>query len=156
LHGLAAWGVGDRIRTRRPGNEETQAITKGKHGRSAKMGEPGLAYCGVNCRECPVFTATVNDDNELRLKTAKEWGELYSEYIGKKELSLEDMNCRGCQSGSDLFVGCGNCPIRRCCREKDLVTCADCDEYEACGMINGFFTSAPQAKENLDRIRPSR
>jgi len=78
LRGLAAWGVGDRIRTRRPGKEETQAIAKGKHGRSAEMGEPGLAYCGVNCRECPVFTATVNDDDELRLKTGKEWGELYS------------------------------------------------------------------------------
>jgi hypothetical protein len=118
------------------------------------MGEPRLACCGVDCKECPVFTATVNDDSELRRKTAEEWGRLYSEYIGKKELSLEDMNCHGCQSDSDpRFIGCTNCPIRRCCQGKSLITCADCDEYVTCEMINGFFTSAPQAKENLDRIR---
>ena len=121
------------------------------------MGELKLAYCGLNCIECPVFIATVNDDNELRRKTAKEWGKLYSEYIGKKELLLEDMNCQGCQSDGDIrFIGCKNCPIRKCCKGKNLITCADCDEYETCEMINGFFTSAPQAKENLDKIRTNK
>jgi hypothetical protein len=99
----------------------------------------------------------VNDDNELRGKTAEEWGKLYSEYIGKKELLLADMNCQGCQSDSDIrFIGCTNCPIRRCCKEKNLVTCADCDGYETCKMINGFFTTAPQAKENLNEIRTNK
>jgi hypothetical protein len=122
-----------------------------------EMGELRLACCGLDCKECPVFAATVNDDHELRRKTAEEWGELYSEYIGKKELSLEDMNCHGCQSDSDLrFIGCENCPIRGCCRGRNLATCADCDEYEACAMIHGFFTSAPQAEENLDRVRANR
>src|SRR4030042_1198790 len=101
------------------------------------MGELKLAFCGSNCKECPLFIATVNDDNELKRKTAEEWGKLYSEYIGKKELLLEDMNCHGCKSDSDLrFIGCKNCPIRKCCKEKNLVTCADCDEYETCEMIN--------------------
>ena len=118
------------------------------------MGKLELAYCGLNCIECPVFIATASDDNELRRKTAEEWGKLYSEYIGKRELSLEDMNCRGCRSDSDIrFIGCENCPIRRCVKNKNLVTCADCDEYRTCEMINGFLTSAPQAKENLDKIR---
>lgn len=118
------------------------------------MGGVKWACCGLKCEECPVFVATLNDDNEVRRATAEEWGRLYSDYIGKKELSLEDMNCRGCRSDSGpRFVGCENCPIRRCCTGRNLATCADCDEYGTCQMINGFFTTAPQAKENLDRIR---
>lgn len=119
------------------------------------MSDLELAYCGLDCTECPVFIATMNDDNELRQKTAEEWGKLYSEYIGQKDLSAGDMTCRGCRS--DIrFIGCANCPIRACCNGKSLVTCADCDEYETCGMINGFFTSAPQAKERLNKIRTNK
>jgi len=118
------------------------------------MDELLIAFCGTNCKECPVFIATANDDNELRRKTAEEWEKLYSEYIGKKELSIEDMNCHSCKSADDLqFIGCKNCPIRKCCQGNDLVTCADCEEYETCAMIIGFFTTAPQAKVNLDKLR---
>ena len=118
------------------------------------MDELILAFCGVNCKECPVFIATANNDNDLKRKTAEEWGKLYSEYIGKKELSAEDMICRGCQSVGDmLFIGCNHCPIRKCCMEKNFKTCAECNEYERCEMINGFFTTAPLAKENLNKIR---
>jgi hypothetical protein len=121
------------------------------------MDELAFAFCGTDCRECPVLVATVNGDDELRRQTAAEWEQLYSEYIGKKELSIEDMNCRGCRSDSDLqFVGCRSCPIRRCCQQRNLATCADCDEHETCEVINGFFTSAPQARVNLARIRTSR
>ncbi len=119
------------------------------------MSESELAYCGLDCAECPVFIATVNDDNGLRQKTAEEWGKLYSEYIGKNGLSVQDMNCRGCRSDIQ-FIGCTNCPIRQCCHGKSLATCAGCEEYEICEMLNGFFTSAPQAKERLDRVRTNR
>ncbi len=100
-----------------------------------------------------MFIATANNDDDLKLKTAEKWGKLYPEYIGKKGLSLEDMNCQGCQSDGVRFVGCANCPIRNCSTGKGFGTCADCGEYETCAMLNGFFTSAPEAKENLDRIR---
>ena len=113
-----------------------------------------LAYCGLNCAECPVFIATITNDNELRQRTADEWGKNYAEYIGKKELVVEDMNCQGCQSIDGIrFIGCENCPIRKCSSGRYLTTCADCDEYAICAMLNGFFTTAPQAKENLERIQ---
>ncbi|MFN2234859.1 MAG: DUF3795 domain-containing protein [Anaerolineales bacterium] len=113
-----------------------------------------LAYCGLNCAECPVFIATITNDTELKQRTADEWGKNYSEYIGKKELTVEDMNCHGCQSVDGIrFVGCENCPIRKCSSGKNLTTCADCTEYTICAMLNGFFTTASQAKENLERIR---
>jgi len=33
-----------------------------------------LAYCGLNCAECPVFIATITNDTELKQRTADEWG----------------------------------------------------------------------------------
>ena len=110
--------------------------------------------CGLNCEDCPVFRATINDDNNLRQETAQEWAKLYAEYIGKDDLKPEDMNCAGCQSEEGLhFIGCIKCPIRKCCREKEFITCANCNEYKTCEMLNGFFEYQPHAKDNLDRIR---
>jgi hypothetical protein len=112
-----------------------------------------LGYCGLNCEECPVFIATSNDDSILRQETAREWSGLYAGYLGK-ELKPEDMNCGGCRSQSNLFIGCMSCPIRKCSCEKNLISCALCDEYEKCEMLNGFFGyHHQQAKNNLDQIR---
>lgn len=98
-----------------------------------------IGFCGLNCEECPVLIATNNDDNELRHKTAKEWSELYSEYLGDRKLGIEDINCQGCRSEGDIFIGCMNCVIRGCCKEKQLSTCADCNDYNLCDKLNGFF-----------------
>ena len=35
-----------------------------------------IAYCGLNCEKCDAYIATINDDQELREKTAKLWAEL--------------------------------------------------------------------------------
>ena len=37
-----------------------------------------IAYCGLDCESCDAYLATVNDDQELRKKTAKLWVELES------------------------------------------------------------------------------
>jgi hypothetical protein len=72
-------------------------------------------------------------------------------------LESKDINCRGCHSQSACFVGCAVCPIRKCCSEKSFGTCADCDKYDGCDMLKGFFSFGHQkAKENLDKIRASR
>ncbi len=118
-----------------------------------------LGYCGLDCGECPVFIAAASNDEKLRQKTAKEWSLLYAaqlaEYTGRDELKAEDMNCSGCHSQSHLFIGCMNCPIRKCAREKRFITCAGCNEYGTCGMLNGFFSVHQNAKGNLDRMRTS-
>ena len=116
-----------------------------------------LGYCGLDCEACPVFIARVNNDDELRQKTALEWSGLYAEYLGK-DLMKEDMNCSGCRGELSCFIGCTLCPIRECCRAKDLSTCASCVEYLTCEMLNGFYTvpSHQPAKANLDKIRVNR
>ena len=35
--------------------------------------EKMIAFCGLNCRECPAFIATQKDDDEARKKISKEW-----------------------------------------------------------------------------------
>ena len=114
-----------------------------------------IGCCGLDCEACPVFISKANNDDELRLATAKEWSETYAEYLGGNVLKKEDINCSGCQSEGDVFVGCLNCPIRKCCRDKALATCASCIEYKKCEMLNGFYTvpSHQEARNNLDRIR---
>jgi len=122
------------------------------------MDEQKIAYCGLDCVECPTRIATVYNDDVLRQKIFKEWSELYGEYLkdqGISGLQPKDMNCRGCRSDSSRFTGCTICVIRKCCQEKKLDSCAYCSEYEKCEALNGFY-SIPKhkpAKDNLDKIR---
>ena len=32
-----------------------------------------IAVCGIDCAGCPAYLATINDDKELRTRTAAEW-----------------------------------------------------------------------------------
>ncbi|MFC1955920.1 DUF3795 domain-containing protein, partial [Chloroflexota bacterium] len=109
--------------------------------------------CGLDCEACPVFIARATNDDELRVQTAKEWSELYAEYLGHS-LKPSDMNCNGCHS-DNTFVGCQSCPIKKCGQVKGFTSCADCKEYESCEMLNGFYSvpSHQQAKTNLDKMR---
>ncbi|HWR25034.1 MAG TPA: DUF3795 domain-containing protein [Methanosarcina sp.] len=120
--------------------------------------ETPLAYCGINCDICPVRIATAEGDNELRRKTAKEWSALYVDILesfGINSLKPEDMNCSGCKSEHSHFIGCAACPIKKCCQERQIGTCANCDEYDSCDMLKGFYSSTANqdAKESLDKIR---
>ncbi len=36
-----------------------------------------IAYCGLDCETCEARLATINDDNELRIKVSKERQVLY-------------------------------------------------------------------------------
>jgi hypothetical protein len=114
--------------------------------------ENKLGCCGLKCEECPVFIAAAINDKELKAKIVKEWSLLYADYL-EKPLEPKDINCEGCHS-ENTFVSCKKCPMRKCCGEKGYKTCASCNEYLSCGMLNGFFAFPhQQAKENLDALR---
>jgi hypothetical protein len=68
------------------------------------MANVPLGYCGLNCESCPVLIAKKNDDNDLRVKTATEYSELYREFLGGRIVKREDMNCSGCPSERDLYL----------------------------------------------------
>ena len=49
-----------------------------------------IACCGLDCESCEARRATVNDDDSLRQKVAKEWSELNG-----VEITPEMINCVG-------------------------------------------------------------
>jgi hypothetical protein len=108
-----------------------------------------IAYCGINCSECPAYIATqTNDDNE-RKRVAEMWAKQYN-----PNLTAKDINCDGCTTSSiRVFSWCNECPIRKCGNEKSVNNCAYCVEYAACDKLATFFKMAPKAKDTLDTIR---
>ena len=51
-----------------------------------------IAYCGLDCETCEARLATVNNDDALRQRVAREWSELNG-----VEITAEMINCSGCR-----------------------------------------------------------
>ena len=104
-----------------------------------------IAYCGLDCEQCDAYIATLHDDQALREKTAKLWAEL-----NHAPILPEHINCQGCRADGAKTVFCEQlCAVRRCARQRGVVTCGDCPEMESCPTVGAIFTNNPQAKENL-------
>lgn len=107
-----------------------------------------ISACGLICTECPAYIATLNDDDELRTKTANEWSKMYGATI-----SPDDVNCVGCLEETGRHIGhWDECEIHKCTKERELLNCAYCDDY-GCEKITGFFKMAPEAEKVLSRVR---
>ena len=73
-----------------------------------------IAYCGLDCEKCDAYIATINDDQELREKTAKLWAEL-----NNAPILPEHINCEGCRMDGIKTVFCDSlCGIRQCALKK--------------------------------------
>ena len=105
-----------------------------------------IAYCGINCSECPAYIATQSGD----LKEIKKVAKLFS--CESMSFKPEDIYCDGCNQDGKTFSWCSECPIRSCCRENGYENCAYCDEY-FCDNLKMTFDKTPSAKERLDEIR---
>ncbi|MFX1285697.1 MAG: DUF3795 domain-containing protein [Promethearchaeota archaeon] len=108
-----------------------------------------IAYCGLNCEQCPAFIAKQTDDQALREKTAKEWSG------GGFVVTADQINCDGCHARENTFVYCTQCAVRNCGIEKGLTTCADCSDYPYTDKLETLWKqfSIPHAKETLDKLR---
>ncbi len=108
-----------------------------------------IAACGLVCTTCPAYVAGKTADRALQEKTAAEWTAAFG-----MEVKPEDVVCDGCQStGSRVFSHCLTCDVRACVHGKGYTTCAECDDYNGCKTINGFFGMCPDAKPTLDGLR---
>lgn len=75
-----------------------------------------IAYCGLDCERCDAYLATMNDDRELREKTAKLWAELNGAPI-----LPEHINCQGCRVEGVKTVFCESmCGVRQCALKRAL------------------------------------
>ena len=95
-----------------------------------------IAYCGLDCEACEARIATVNQDETLRRKVAKEWTELNG-----VEITPEMIHCAGCRVDGVKTPFCASlCPIRQCALGRGCATCGVCGEMETCetlSMITG-------------------
>jgi len=104
-----------------------------------------VSYCGLNCEECEAFVATKNNDGELKKKVAKKWSHLYG-----IEVAPEDISCAGCKSSGKKGKYCESmCKIRKCCQQKEIETCAQCEVF-ACKDLQEIFDYSLDAKKNLE------
>ncbi len=109
-----------------------------------------IAYCGLDCSQCPAYIAKKENNNELRRKTAEEWSKQFNQTI-----TPESVNCDGCTTMGELIGYCHICEIRKCGMDKKVANCAFCADY-ICDKLTKWFKNVPEAQERLDKIRISR
>jgi len=92
-----------------------------------------MGYCGLNCKECKTYIATITNDDALRESEAKNWTKVFN-----KEFTKEMMNCTGCKGHGVRVWLCSECPVRNCAINKGLNACVDCKEYP-CETIKAYY-----------------
>ena len=106
-----------------------------------------IAYCGLNCEKCEARIATINNDDKLREKVAKEWS-----VLNKVEITPDMINCEGCRVDGKKFPFCDSlCPIRKCGIEKKYSTCGDCKDLMNCDKVKMVIGNNKEALENLKK-----
>jgi predicted nucleic acid binding AN1-type Zn finger protein len=111
--------------------------------------EQMIAYCGLDCAQCPAYVATQADDREALGRTAAMW----REQLNAPEITADSIVCDGCMTDGRLNGYCSICEIRACTLERGMETCASCAEYDGCGKLAAFHEHSPEAKATLNRMR---
>lgn len=115
--------------------------------RTEKTMKNNIAFCGLDCEKCEAYTATVNNDEELRKKVAKEWSELNG-----VEITADMINCAGCREDGVKTPYCESlCQIRRCGIEKKYETCGDCARLDGCEKVAAIIKNNAEALKNLKK-----
>jgi hypothetical protein len=105
-----------------------------------------IAYCGIICDGCPVYKATIDNDDELRKNTAKLLKEKFN-----IDIRPEQVNCMGCRSEAPIAFT-QSCAIKACNLEKHLDNCGECNRFP-CDKVTFILDSVPGAKERLEACR---
>lgn len=105
-----------------------------------------VAYCGIYCRHCDYFTDKIREPAKKLLETVEKHSELklfaehakgfsYEDFVkGLKWMSAEFTPCIGaCKGGG----GWGDCPIRKCCIDKNAHFCYECKQFP-CDTLKKF------------------
>jgi len=105
----------------------------------------------MGCGECPVYIATKNNDDEMRVQTAA--------YFSKKfgaEVKPEHINCSGCVAGSVngtiLFGHCQSCQVRLSAKSRGIRSCTECSDYACETLKETWAHLPPEAKKNSEKI----
>lgn len=103
-----------------------------------------IAYCGIDCSQCQIYQASVEDDLEKKKEIKKSWS------TDKFPLTMDSVECFGCK-GDEIVKFSAKCNIRICAISKTLASCAFCPEFP-CQMIHKVFKNNPDAYERLKTL----
>lgn len=104
-----------------------------------------IAYCGLDCKKCDAYLATINDDWALREKTAKLWSKLNG-----IDILPEQINCEGCRVDGVKTVFCDKlCPIRKCAIGNNMTTCGFCKRLMECDKVSMVISNNKEALKRL-------
>lgn len=104
-----------------------------------------LAYCGLNCNQCPVYLASITKNTEKQIILAKEYS------TDTCKFSKDDMFCLGCHSDTLSDKMCGGCEIRKCGIEKTSGSCAACAEFP-CSILETYLGVNSDSLNNLKEL----
>lgn len=91
-----------------------------------------IAYCGINCDECPSYIGTITGEMSLLVKMNEKYGDKNSDAV--------DFVCLGCKNKDVKLIAsdCARCKIRICAMEREKDFCATCQEYESCDVVKPY------------------
>jgi len=91
------------------------------------------AYCGLYCRSCVLFDATLNGT--------------ITEMATKMNMKVEDVECHGCKSDK-VFYYCRECVLKKCAKSKNIDFCIQCDDYPCEELIK--FKDNPEYPYHIE------
>lgn len=116
-----------------------------------------VAYCGIYCRLCDYYTGRIRDSVGNLLEVVKSHAELklfadtakafdFENFVkGLEWLYNETSPCvGGCRGGG----GWKGCPLRKCCVERDVKLCYECNDFP-CETLKKF----PKRVKELNGIK---
>ena len=108
-----------------------------------------ISYCGLDCSACPAYLATQADDMDALARVAVEWGEQFG-----IKITPESILCDSCKTGEGARRSgyCSTCGVRACAVEREVITCAHCDDY-GCETLQSCPAYRGDGKVRLDKIR---
>jgi len=104
-----------------------------------------LAYCGLNCDECQIYLASINENTNEQLRLAKEYS------TDTCKFTKEDMFCLGCHSEKVSEKMCGDCEIRECGTKRSCGNCAECDDFP-CLILKKYLGENSDSLNNLKQL----
>ncbi|MCG8565076.1 MAG: DUF3795 domain-containing protein [Desulfobacterales bacterium] len=109
--------------------------------------EETIAFCGLDCSQCPSFLATRADDDKARNQVSKWLARTYDIHIPPREI-----NCDGCQDKNGRRLSyCAQCKVRACAVAKEFSTCAQCPD-QPCADLKTFHAFSPEAEKAFNRL----
>ena len=107
-----------------------------------------IAYCGYDCRKCPIYIATIENDENMKEKLSRK-------YSRKGNiLTVSDISCMGCFNDSNvLYRFCFECKIRKCGISHAFANCGECPQYP-CELFKPVLERNRKILDEISKNRP--